>query len=100
VVYIRPGHETYPIWKDDHMLRLLENAVRWRRGGKRGLVPRAQHVEKRAATREGAGVSDCGGTFSNVSVFPASIRHVEPCGHKAVMAVYTTGSWNVIPPED
>jgi hypothetical protein len=31
VVYIRPGHETFPIWKDDHMLRLLENAVRWRR---------------------------------------------------------------------
>ncbi len=33
VVYIRPGHETFPIWKDDHMLRLLENAVRWRRQG-------------------------------------------------------------------
>jgi len=31
VVYIRPGHETFPIWKDDHMLRLIENAVRWRR---------------------------------------------------------------------
>jgi trehalose utilization protein len=29
VVYIRPGHETYPIWKDERMLRLLENAVRW-----------------------------------------------------------------------
>ena len=33
VVYIRPGHETFPIWKDDRMLRLLENAVRWRRQG-------------------------------------------------------------------
>jgi trehalose utilization protein len=31
VVYIRPGHETFPIWKDDRMLRLLENAVRWQR---------------------------------------------------------------------
>jgi len=31
VVYIRPGHETYPVWKDERMLRLLENAVRWRR---------------------------------------------------------------------
>jgi trehalose utilization protein len=31
VVYIRPGHETYPVWKDDRMLRVLENAVRWRR---------------------------------------------------------------------
>lgn len=33
VVYIRPGHETFPIWKEDHMLRLLENAVRWQRQG-------------------------------------------------------------------
>jgi len=33
VVYIRPGHETYPIWKDERMLRLLENAVRWQRQG-------------------------------------------------------------------
>jgi trehalose utilization protein len=33
VVYIRPGHETFPIWKDERMLRLLENAVRWRRQG-------------------------------------------------------------------
>jgi trehalose utilization protein len=31
VVYIRPGHETFPIWKDDRMLRLLENTVRWQR---------------------------------------------------------------------
>ncbi|NCY03157.1 MAG: hypothetical protein EBX36_09685 [Planctomycetia bacterium] len=31
VVYIRPGHETYPIWKDERMLLLLENTVRWRR---------------------------------------------------------------------
>lgn len=30
VVYIRPGHETFPIWKDAHMLRLLENVVRWK----------------------------------------------------------------------
>lgn len=31
VVYIRPGHETYPIWTDGRMLRLLENTVRWSR---------------------------------------------------------------------
>jgi trehalose utilization protein len=31
VVYIRPGHETFPVWKDDRMLRLLENAIRWQR---------------------------------------------------------------------
>jgi len=30
-VYIRPGHETYPIWKDARMLRLLENTIRWQR---------------------------------------------------------------------
>lgn len=31
VVYIRPGHETFPVWKHDSMLRLLENAIRWQR---------------------------------------------------------------------
>jgi trehalose utilization protein len=31
VVYIRPGHETFPVWKNDHMLRLLENAIHWQR---------------------------------------------------------------------
>ena len=31
VIYIRPGHETFPVWKNDHMLRLLENAIRWQR---------------------------------------------------------------------
>jgi len=30
VIYIRPGHETFPIYKEPHMLRLVENAVRWR----------------------------------------------------------------------
>jgi trehalose utilization protein len=29
VIYIRPGHETYPIYKDRNMLRLVENAARW-----------------------------------------------------------------------
>jgi trehalose utilization protein len=29
VIYIRPGHETYPIYKDKNMLRLVENAARW-----------------------------------------------------------------------
>ncbi len=28
VIYIRPGHETFPIFHDPHMLRLLENACR------------------------------------------------------------------------
>ncbi|MDA0818157.1 MAG: ThuA domain-containing protein [Planctomycetota bacterium] len=29
VVYIRPGHETFPVYKDAHMLRLIENAARF-----------------------------------------------------------------------
>lgn len=29
VFYLRPGHETYPVYKNQHMLRLLENAVRF-----------------------------------------------------------------------
>jgi len=31
VVYIRPGHETFPIFKDQQMLRLIENAARFGR---------------------------------------------------------------------
>ncbi len=29
VVYFRPGHEPYPIFKQEETLRILENAVRW-----------------------------------------------------------------------
>ncbi|MFO0801972.1 MAG: ThuA domain-containing protein [Gemmataceae bacterium] len=29
VVYFRPGHETYPVFKERPVLQLLENAVRW-----------------------------------------------------------------------
>ena len=32
VIYIRPGHETFPIFKDPNMLRLVENVVRSSRG--------------------------------------------------------------------
>ena len=28
IVYIRPGHETFPIFHDPHLLRLVENACR------------------------------------------------------------------------
>ena len=27
IIYIRPGHETYPIYKDPNMLQLIDNAV-------------------------------------------------------------------------
>ena len=29
VFYFRPGHETYPIYKQAEPLRVVENAVRW-----------------------------------------------------------------------
>ena len=29
VFYFRPGHETYPIFKQAEPLRVVENAVRW-----------------------------------------------------------------------
>lgn len=29
VFYFRPGHETYPVFKDPNVLRVIENAVRW-----------------------------------------------------------------------
>jgi trehalose utilization protein len=29
VVYFRPGHETYPVYRQAEPLRILENAVRW-----------------------------------------------------------------------
>lgn len=31
VVYIRPGHETYPTYHNTHVLRLIANAARWAR---------------------------------------------------------------------
>ncbi len=29
VFYFRPGHEQFPVFKEPHMLKILENAVRW-----------------------------------------------------------------------
>lgn len=29
VFYFRPGHETFPVFKDPNVMRILENAVRW-----------------------------------------------------------------------
>ena len=29
VFYFRPGHETFPVFKDPNVLKILENAVRW-----------------------------------------------------------------------
>ncbi len=29
VIYLRPGHETYPIFKQPAMLKIIENSIRW-----------------------------------------------------------------------
>jgi len=29
VFYIRPGHEAYPVYKEEYPLLVIENAVRW-----------------------------------------------------------------------
>jgi len=29
VFYFRPGHETYPIFKQAEVLKIISNAVRW-----------------------------------------------------------------------
>jgi len=29
VIYFRPGHETFPVYRQPEPLRFLENAVRW-----------------------------------------------------------------------
>ncbi len=39
IVYIRPGHETYPTYKDANILRLIENAAKWAAPVAGGTVP-------------------------------------------------------------
>jgi trehalose utilization protein len=34
VFYFRPGHETYPVFKDANALKVVENAVVWLGSGK------------------------------------------------------------------
>jgi trehalose utilization protein len=29
IFYFRPGHETYPVFKNPEVLKVIENAVRW-----------------------------------------------------------------------
>jgi trehalose utilization protein len=37
VFYFRPGHETHPIYRDENVLRVITNAVRW--GAARVCIP-------------------------------------------------------------
>lgn len=50
IFYFRPGHETYPIYYDRNVLRVLENAVRWARPtlnrSTRGAVQCKEPLEK------------------------------------------------------
>lgn len=48
VVYLRPGHETYPTYKNEHMLRLCANAASWARRRVRldsSKAPRSKALE-------------------------------------------------------
>lgn len=39
IFYFRPGHETYPVYKEPVVQDVLDNAVRWAGGGTNGDVP-------------------------------------------------------------
>lgn len=39
IFYFRPGHETYPTYKDANVLRIIENAVKWAAPVAGGKVP-------------------------------------------------------------
>ena len=48
IFYFRPGHETYPVYHNEKVLLVIENAVRWAAPIKRPktlTIPRAVHVE-------------------------------------------------------
>ncbi|MDI4647267.1 ThuA domain-containing protein [Cohnella hashimotonis] len=44
IFYFRPGHETYPTYYDEHVLRVIANAVRWT-ADERGAAPRFGNVQ-------------------------------------------------------
>ncbi|MCG3180402.1 MAG: hypothetical protein BIFFINMI_02762 [Phycisphaerae bacterium] len=45
VFYFRPGHETFPIYKDANVMRVITNAVQWC-AGDRGPVNDVRHVKE------------------------------------------------------
>lgn len=57
VFYFRPGHETFPIYKQAEPLRVIENAVRWLPTKAASLVSKdgePTNAEEAAAQKEGA----------------------------------------------
>jgi trehalose utilization protein len=45
VLYFRPGHETYPIFHDPNVLKVIENAVRWAAPAARQTITVSQRPE-------------------------------------------------------
>jgi trehalose utilization protein len=45
VFYFRPGHETFPIFKNPQIQRVIINAVRWAAPAGSGAVPRVERSE-------------------------------------------------------
>jgi trehalose utilization protein len=50
VFYFRPGHETYPIFKQEYPLKIIENTVRWT-GGRIGTTRDGEACRTRADER-------------------------------------------------
>jgi len=46
VVYFRPGHETFPIFKDAAIQRVIINAVRWLAPSESGVTPQVVNVRE------------------------------------------------------
>lgn len=46
VFYFKPGHETYPIYYDKNVLRVIENAVRWAAPRITQDTSRAPHIKE------------------------------------------------------
>ena len=44
VFYFRPGHETFPLYKNPQVQRVIINAVRWARPDVSGVTPVVEHV--------------------------------------------------------
>jgi trehalose utilization protein len=46
VVYFRPGHETYPVYRQEENLRVVENAVRWLGQPEEGPTAKSDEARK------------------------------------------------------
>lgn len=44
IFYFRPGHETFPIYYQKEVLRVIENAIRWAKPAKEGISIECRHT--------------------------------------------------------